>query len=293
MKLGWIGTGLMGEPMATRLLDAGHDVVVTTRRPESARRLLGAGAEWAADPGACAAGMDAVFLMLPDPQTVLAAAEDVIEGLPSGAVVVDMSTSGTATAEALASAASARGAEALDAPVSGGPAGARTGSLAIMVGGASEAFDRVRPALDAMGSPVRFGPTGAGQRAKLVNQVLIAGTMAGVAEAFTLAQSNGLATDEFLEMARGGMAGSALLDFAWPRLMADDLAPGFKVSHFIKDLSLVVDEAARADHQLPITALVRELYQEAAENLGADVGTQALAAQIQGTQRQQEELEKL
>lgn len=287
-KIGWVGVGLMGRPMVARLLAASHDVRVTTRRRESAESLLELGASWAADAAECAEDREVVFATLPDPSSVhevFCGPRGALLTLAPGSILVDMSTSGVDAAVNLASSAAAVGVRSLDAPVSGGPKGAAEGTLAIMVGGDVEAYEDVSPILQALGSPTHFGPAGSGQRAKLINQVIIAGTMAGIAEAYALAARHGFASQQYLDTIRSGMAGSALLEFAWPRLVAGDLQPGFKVSHLIKDLRLALDESVDSGLNLPTSRLVLSLYEQVQAELGADVGTQALARAIAPSQQ--------
>lgn len=278
MKVGFVGLGLMGAPMAARLLDAGHQLRVTSRRRESAAALEARGAVWAPDARSCAAGTDATILMLPDVATVEAAALGADGALAGGtAVLIDMSTSAPDLAERIAARAEVTGAGALDAPVSGGPAGAQAGTLSIMVGGPEQTYTAMEPLLAAMGTPRLLGPPGAGQRTKLVNQVLVAATASGIAEAWALTVELGLDLAAVQDVLAGGIAGSPLLGFMWPRLMSGDLAPGFKIDQMIKDLRLALAEAQATGIDLRASAGTLERYADLATRGDGELGTQALA----------------
>ncbi|GAA1006368.1 oxidoreductase [Acrocarpospora pleiomorpha] len=283
MRIGWIGTGLMGEPMVARLVAAGHQVSVHNRTRARAEPSLALGAGWAGSIAAAARDRDVVITMLPFPADVEAAylgPDGILANASPGTVAVDMSTSSPALARRLAD---FTGGSVLDAPVSGGPAGARSGALSIFVGGAADAFERVRPVFEVLGSTVvHHGPAGAGQAAKLVNQALVANLTLGICEAYAVAEAAGLDPALVHESVRVGVAGSPLLDFAWSRLSDGDLEPGFKVAHLAKDLALALDEVGDT-RRLPGTSLVRELCQAVADTLGGDRGTQALITQTQPT----------
>jgi 3-hydroxyisobutyrate dehydrogenase-like beta-hydroxyacid dehydrogenase len=266
--------------MASRLLAAGHDLVVTTRRQVSAELLIARGARWASSPSECARDREFIVMMLPSPSSV----RDVASGptglfanVTPGSVVVDMSTSGLALARELAREGAVHGAETLDAPVSGGPAGAQNGTLAIMVGGAEQTFVAAGQLFKQLGEATYVGSTGAGQLAKLANQVIIGATMAGIAEAYGLVSRTGLDPRTVLGCLQGGMAASALLDFTWPRAMSRDLAPGFKVGHLLKDLRLVLEEGTEHGEASELIDLVVKKYEDVSVRFGDDVGTQALA----------------
>jgi 3-hydroxyisobutyrate dehydrogenase len=284
MNIGWIGTGLMGRPMAQRLLNAGHDVVVHNRTRASAEPLLQRGAAWAETPADAAHAREFVITMLPFPadvEDICLGSGQIVATAQPGAILVDMSTSSPALARRIAAAGERRGVHVLDAPVSGGPPKAEAGDLSIMVGGDAEALDRIRPLLDQLGGTVvHHGPSGAGQSAKLVNQVLIAGVMAGIAEAFTLARALNLDLDHVHQSVGGGAAASFLLEFGWPRLISGDLTPGFKISHFHKDLALAIESAERQGASLPTTSVVAELYERLVDSGHGDEGTQALIRAI-------------
>lgn len=279
-RVGWIGTGVMGASMCGHLLAAGHPVTVTTRTRVKAEPLLEAGARWADSPAAVAAGSDAVFVMVGYPEEVegvVLGPEGALAALGPGGLLVDMTTSRPALAVEIARRSVDAGIAALDAPVSGGDVGARNGTLSIMVGGDAEAFRRARPLLERVGSTiVHQGPAGAGQHTKLTNQVVVAGNLVAMCEALLYATRAGLDVDTVLESIAGGAASSWALSNLAPRIVAGDFAPGFFVDHFVKDLAIALDEAARLRLALPGLALVHQLAVALqAQGHGRD-GTQSL-----------------
>jgi 3-hydroxyisobutyrate dehydrogenase len=285
VRIGWIGTGVMGSSMCGHLLAAGHAVTVTTRTRTKADALLEAGASWADSPTAVAGASDVVFVMVGYPteveEVVLGASRTgeggVLGALAPGGLLVDMTTSRPALAVELAVRASEAGVAALDAPVSGGDVGARNGTLSIMVGGDADTFARARPLLELLGSTiVHQGPAGAGQHTKLTNQVVVAGNLVAVCEALLYATRAGLDVESVLASISGGAASSWALSNLAPRIVAGDYAPGFFVDHFVKDMALVLDEAARLELALPGLALVHQLAVALqAQGHGRD-GTQSL-----------------
>lgn len=266
--------------MAGRLLDAGFAVTVFTRRCETAAGLVSRGATWADSPAAVAAASDVVFTMVGHPadvrQVVLGDA-GVVAGLAPGGVLVDHTTSSPELAVEIAAAISDRGGFCLDAPVSGGDRGAREGTLTVMVGGP----DAVRESLAACwqavaGTVVACGGPGAGQRTKLVNQIAIASGMVGMCEALLFAHRAGLDLETTLRAIAPGAAGSWSLTNLAPRILRGDLAPGFMVEHFVKDMRLVLDECRRMNLDLPGLALAESLYARLMEQGRGRLGTQAL-----------------
>ena len=278
--IGWIGTGLMGSSMCRHLIDTGYRATVTSRTRSKADSLVAAGAAWVDSPGAVAAASDVVFTMVGTPadvRDVMFGDHGVLDSARPGTIVVDMTTSEPSLAIEVATAAAERGAEALDAPVSGGDVGARGGTLSIMVGGDRSAFEATMPCFEAMGSTiVHQGGAGAGQHTKMVNQTLIAGTMIGLCEALLYAHRAGLDLETALRSVGPGAAGSWSLANLAPRALKGDFAPGFMIDHFVKDLGIVLDEARRMNLALPGVALAEQLYVAAqAHGHGRD-GTQAL-----------------
>ncbi len=288
LRVGWIGLGVMGAPMCGHLLRAGHAVTVSTRTRAKAEPLLAAGAAWADGPRAVAEASDVVFTMLGFPRDVrevVLGPGGVLEGLRAGATLVDATTSEPALAREIADAARARGAAALDAPVSGGDVGAREARLSIMVGGDPDAFERVRPLLDALGRTVVLqGGAGAGQHAKMVNQTLIASNMVGVCEALLYARRAGLDPERVLASVSSGAAGSWSLQNLAPRMLAADWAAGFYVEHFVKDLQIALQEAERMGLSLPGLALAEHLYEQLAAAGHGRSGTQALILALDAAQ---------
>lgn len=279
-RIGWVGTGVMGSSMCGHLLRAGYRVTVTTRTRSRAEGLLAQGAAWAGNPAGVAAASDVVFSMVgfpDDVRRVLLGSDGALSQARPGTVLVDMTTSEPSLAMELAGAAAERGVHVLDAPVSGGDVGARNGTLSIMVGGPAEVFEAVRPCFEAMGSTVVLqGGHGAGQHTKMVNQVLIAGTMVAMAEGLAYAYRAGLDVEQVLASVASGAAGSWSLSNLAPRVLAGDFAPGFFVDHLVKDLGIALAEAERARLALPGLALAKQLYVALqAQDRGRD-GTQSL-----------------
>jgi 3-hydroxyisobutyrate dehydrogenase len=280
LRISWIGTGVMGRSMCGHLLAHGARVAVFTRTREKAQPLLDRGAVWADSPRAAAGQGDVVFTMLgfpADVRVVYFSENGLLADVRRNAVLVDMTTTEPSLAIEIAQAAAARGAAALDAPVSGGDVGAQNATLAIMVGGDVSALDRVRPLLEAMGRTiVHEGPPGTGQHTKMCNQIVIAGTMIGVCESLLYGARAGLDLNTMLQSIRGGAAGCWTLENLAPRVLKGNFDPGFMVDHFIKDMGIALDEAARMRLALPGLALVRQLYLAVAAQGHARSGTHAL-----------------
>jgi 3-hydroxyisobutyrate dehydrogenase len=283
-RIGWIGTGVMGSPMAGHLIDAGHDVDVYNRTRARAAAVVEKGARWRDSPAELAAEADVVFLMLGYPidvrKTVLGEA-GILEALKPGALLIDMTTSEPALAVEVHDAAAAKGVQALDAPVSGGDVGARNATLVIMVGGAAEAFERAEPLLSVLGESVTLlGDAGAGQHTKMVNQIAIAAGMIALCEALLYAHRAGLELEQTIATIQGGAAGSWSLANYGPRILRGDLEPGFRIDHFVKDLGIALSEARRMKLALPGTALAEQLY-IAAQGIGlGERGTHALSVAL-------------
>ena len=279
-RLGWIGTGVMGLSMCGHLLTKGHAVTVYNRTKPKAQPLLDKGAQWGDSPRAVATQSDILFSMVGYPRDVREVyfgADGVLAGVKPGSLIVDMTTTEPSLSKEIYAAAKAKGVDAIDAPVSGGDVGARNAALSIMVGGGAEAFERVRPFLEILGKTIiHQGGTGAGQHAKMCNQIVIAGTMIGVCESLLYGYKAGLNLETMLQSIRGGAAGCWSLDNLAPRILKRNFAPGFFVDHFIKDMEIALAEAERAGLVLPGLKLVDELYRTLqAQGHGRD-GTQAL-----------------
>lgn len=277
---GFIGLGIMGRSMAGHLQRAGHPLHIYNRSRGGAEPLLAAGATWHGTAGEVAQHSDIVITMVGMPADVEAiyfGPGGLVELARPGAVLVDMTTSSPELAQRIATAAQARGVDALDAPVSGGEVGARDAKLSIMVGGNREAFDRALPVLRRMGpSVVLQGGPGSGQHTKMCNQIVIASTMLGVCEGLAYAQRSGLDPQSVLSSISGGAAGSFLLTHMASRMLKGDFSAGFFTEHFIKDMGIALHEAQRLRMDLPGLALAKRLYDGlAAQGHGRD-GTQVL-----------------
>ncbi len=283
-RIGWIGLGLMGSRMLPHLLRAGHPATIYARNPSSALVFLEAGAVQVETPTAVAAASDVVFTIVSMPadvEAVYLGPDGLLAGARPGSILVDMTTSSPELARQIAAAGEAAGLNVLDAPVSGGPSGAETASLSIMIGGRDEVVARVRPILERLGTAVvHQGPAGAGQSAKIANQIAAGGSMLGICEAFLFAEASGLDSEAVLETLGAGIAGSGLMRFIWPRIAAGDLEPGFRVEHFIKDLGLALEAGHMSTIALPGTALVKELYHAVQAAGYTGKGTQALITAI-------------
>jgi 3-hydroxyisobutyrate dehydrogenase len=280
MRIAWIGTGVMGEPMAGHLLAAGHDVVINTRTRARAEGLLEAGATWADTPAEAASGADVACSIVGYPTDVEATHLGPTGTLASDRVprlLVDFTTSRPRLAAEIHRRAAERNVQALDAPVSGGDVGAREARLSIMVGGDEAAFTASKPLLDVLGRQVVYqGGPGSGQHTKMVNQILIASMMMGVCEGLLYADRAGLDADRVIESVGSGAAGSWTINNLGPRMIRRDFEPGFFVEHFIKDLGIALDEAAAMGLCLPGLALARQLYEAVRARGMGRRGTQAL-----------------
>ncbi len=281
MEIGWIGTGIMGAPMARRLIGGGNRVRVFNRSPERARALAADGATVAADAATCAAGAELVFIMVPDTPDVEETVAKIEPVLKPGQIVINMSTVAPSAERAIAARLKAKGVEYLDAPVSGGDVGARDGTLAIMVGGDAAAFARARPLFELMGKRItHMGASGAGQMTKLANQIAVALALEAAAEAIKLAQAGGLDASRVVEAIGAGAAGSWQLSNLGPKIIAGDYRPGFFIKLIRKDLRLVAEAARESGLALPGLALMASMFNAAAA-LGHDLdGTQAVAAAL-------------
>lgn len=267
-RIGFIGLGIMGRPMALNLLKAGHRLAVYARRPEAMAALTAQGASACDSPAAVARESDVTFTMLSDTPdveaVVLGSGPDderaVIAGAAPGSIVVDMSTISPAATRAIAARLAEAGVDMLDAPVSGGDVGARDGTLSIMAGGPEAAFERVKPLFAAMGrNIVHIGAAGAGQVCKACNQIVVGQTIAGVGEALLMAEAAGVDAARVREALLGGFAGSRILELHGQRMLDGRYDPGFKLALYQKDLRLVQEAAHALGLALPGTALVAQL----------------------------------
>jgi 2-hydroxy-3-oxopropionate reductase len=262
MKLGFIGLGIMGRPMALNLRRAGHALWVYGRRAETMKPLTEAGATACASPQEVAANADVSFIIVsdtPDVEQVILGDQGVIHGARPGAAVVDMSTISPAATRVFAGKLAQRGVEMLDAPVSGGEVGAINAALSIMVGGKAKTFEKVKPLFEAMGKNiVHVGDHGAGQVAKACNQIVVSLTIEGVSEALTFARRNGVDAAKVRAALMGGSAGSKILEAHGKRILDNDFKPGFTVKLHQKDLRIVIEDAHKLGIGLPGAALVAQ-----------------------------------
>jgi 3-hydroxyisobutyrate dehydrogenase len=286
-RIGWIGTGIMGASMCGHLMTAGHPATIFTRTRTRAEPLLARGAVWTDTPRAVAAAADVIFTMVgypADVREVVLGPDGVLAGAAPGTILIDMSTSEPALAREIEAAAQARGVASLDAPVSGGDVGAREARLSIMVGGDAATFTRVRPLFERMGRTiVHQGLAGSGQHTKMVNQILIATGMIGVCEALIYTRKSGLDVPTVLESVSGGAAGSWSLTNYVPRIENGDLAPGFMIEHFVKDMGIALAECRRMGLVLPGLELAERLYAGLVAQGHGRKGIQALVLALEQT----------
>ncbi|MDH7601967.1 MAG: NAD(P)-dependent oxidoreductase [Armatimonadota bacterium] len=279
-KVGFIGLGTMGRPMAANILAAGYYLVVHSRTRAKAESLLDQGANWADSPAEVASRSEVVITMLPDSPDVWSVAtgeKGILQGASQGLVFVDMSTISPDTARRLASQCEQVGVEFLDAPVTGGEVGAVNATLSVMVGGPVETLAKVRPILECLGKQItHMGGHGAGQTAKLCNQIICALNILACCEGLSLAASTGLDLKKLLGAIQNGAAGSWMLSNLAPKMLESDWSPGFRIALQAKDLRLALESAERENVPLAGTALTHQLF-KAAQAMGfGDEGTQAL-----------------
>ncbi len=264
MKIGFVGLGIMGRPMALNILKGGFDLTVWARRAESMAPLLEAGAKGAASPAEVAAKCDIVVSMVsdaPDVEAVALGAGGVAEGAKPGLIYIDMSTIAPAAAQSIAARLAEKGVTMLDAPVSGGEVGAINAGLTIMVGGDEAAFEKAKAVLACMGKSVNLiGGSGAGQVTKACNQILTGVTVMAVAEAFNFARKSGVDAGKVREALLGGFAYSRILENHGQRMLDRNFKPGFKAWMHQKDMNIVVQEAHRLGLMLPTSAATAQLF---------------------------------
>jgi 2-hydroxy-3-oxopropionate reductase len=272
--------------MARNLIAAGLDLTVHNRSRATVDELAREGAEVAGSPAAVAGSSDVVITMLPDSpdvESVLLGPAGLLAHADPGSLVIDMSTISPDVTRSLGLEAQSRGVRFLDAPVSGGEAGARAGTLSIMVGGSPEDVDDARPVLSALGSTIaRVGPVGAGQTVKAANQVLVAGTIALVSEAIMLLRASGIDTTEAFRVLDGGLAGSAVLRTKAEAMNRGDYTPGFRVDLHRKDLRIALDSARRLGVVTPVSAVVDQLLLAVSAAGKGDLDHGALLTVIEG-----------
>jgi 3-hydroxyisobutyrate dehydrogenase len=279
-KIGWIGTGLMGNPMAKHLVQAGYNLNVYNRTKQKAEELIRMGATWYDTPADIAAYSEVIITMVGFPKDV----EDCYFGdqglfkqINKGTILIDMTTTKPSLAVKIFEAAKRIGVEFIDAPVSGGQVGAINASLSIMIGGRKEVVDSVMPLFQVVGKNMVYqGKAGAGQHTKMCNQIMIAGTMIGVCEGLIYGVKAGLDLNTMLESISKGAAACWTIDVLAPKIVKGDFSPGFFVDHFVKDLTIALEEAEAMKLSLPGLALVKQLYLSIQAMGKGSSGTQVL-----------------
>ena len=270
MKVGFVGLGIMGKPMAKNLLKAGHELFIFDIAKDNVANVQEAGGKPVVSSAEAAAQAELVITMLPNSphvKTAVLGEKGVLEGAKPGTILIDMSSIAPLASQEIEKACAAKGIKMLDAPVSGGEPKAIDGSLAIMVGGDKAVFEKVKPILLQMGSSaVHCGNIGAGNSTKLANQIIVALNIAAVSEAFTLMRKANVDPALVFEAIKGGLAGSTVMNAKVPMMMDSNFKPGFKIDLHIKDLANALDTAHDVGSPLPLTALVREMM----ETLHAD-----------------------
>lgn len=265
MKIGFIGLGIMGKPMAKNLLKAGYELKVFDIVTPAVDEVVAAGAARGTNNADVAKDSDVVITMLPNSphvKTAILGENGVLEGIKSGAIIVDMSSINPLASQEVCAEVEKRGCFMIDAPVSGGEPKAIDGTLAIMVGGKQEIFDKVKAILEVMGASVTLcGDIGAGNTTKLANQVVVAANIAAVGEALVLGKKAGVKPEAIYQAIRGGLAGSTVMDAKAPMMMDGNFKPGFRINLHIKDLTNALDTGHDVGAPLPLTSAVMEMMQ--------------------------------
>jgi 3-hydroxyisobutyrate dehydrogenase len=284
-KVGFIGLGIMGTPMARNLIKAGFEVIVYNRTASKAEKMVSEGAKKAGSPKDVASQCPAVITIVsdtPDVESVILGENGIIEGIRPDSVVIDMSTISPQATQKIAAHLKEKGAHLLDAPVSGGEGGAIAGTLSIMAGGDPEVFERCQPILKAMGKNIiHVGGNGMGQTVKLMNQILVAGNLNAVVEALVFARKSGVNLEKATSAVSGGAAGSWQLSNLAPRIYNRDFEPGFMIDLMLKDLKLVMEAAAAVKTPLPVTSLVHQMFLSLQSAGEGKSGTQALVKALE------------
>lgn len=280
MNIGFIGIGIMGKSMVRNLMKAGHEVAVYNRTKAKAEDVVAEGALWCDSVAECAAGRDIVITIVgypKDVEEVYFGENGILKNCAKGTAVIDMTTTSPKLAVRIYEEAKALGLHALDAPVTGGDAGAKAGTLTILAGGDKEVFDSCLPVLEAMGKTIRYeGKAGNGQHTKMCNQIAIAGALSGACEAIAYAKAVGLDTRLMLDSISTGAAGSFQMTNVAAKTLDDNYEPGFFLKHFIKDMSLASEEALAAGTRLDVLDQVLGACRKLEAQGMGDLGTQAL-----------------
>ncbi|WP_276322103.1 2-hydroxy-3-oxopropionate reductase [Paenibacillus thalictri] len=269
MKIGFIGLGIMGKPMAKNLLKAGFSLIVSNRSQAAVDELSALGAETASSPRQVAEAADVIITMLPDsPQVeeVVLGANGVAEGISAGKIVVDMSSINPVSSQKIASGLEAKGTHLLDAPVSGGEIGAIEAKLAIMVGGPASAFEQVKPILEAMGTSItRVGEVGSGNTVKVINQMIVAMNIAALSEGMALGRKAGIEPELVFEAIRGGLAGSRVMELKTANIAKEEFKPGFRIELHAKDLRNAVAAGQEVGANIPFTTQLLDIFEKLEE----------------------------
>ena len=294
--VGFIGLGIMGAPMAANLVTAGYDVIGYNRSRAKVEAFIAQGGRAAASIAEASKDADVIVTMLPDSsdvETVVLGADGVLESARKGALLIDTSTISPETSRAVAEAARRYALRAVDAPVSGGEAGARAGSLSIMVGGEAPDIEAARPVLEAMGSTIaHVGPAGAGQIVKAANQLIVAGTIELLCEAFVFLDAHGVDREPALQVLSGGLAGSTVLERKAPGMLARNFDPGFRLDLHHKDLGIALDAARAAGVATPLGTHVAALVASLRAQGGGALDHSALLLQVERLSGRRNELDR-
>ncbi len=284
-RIGLIGLGIMGKPMAHNLLKAGYELTVYDRSPATIAELVAAGARGAHSAREVAQASDIVIIMVPDSpdvEAVVLGNNGVLDGAHDGLLIIDMSTIAPAVARRVADAARQRNCQMLDAPVSGGDKGAITATLSIMVGGDAAAFARARPVFESLGKTITYcGASGAGQTVKACNQIVVALVIEAVSEALVLGSKAGVQPEIILQVLGGGLAQTRVMDLRGPTMIQHRFEPGFKVKLHRKDLGIIMQTAREHGVALPVTALVEQLFTTLMERGRGDLDHSALLTVVE------------
>lgn len=279
-KIGWIGVGIMGKSMVRNLMKAGFELHIYARTKAKVEDVIYEGAIFHETIRDCVEGCEAVITMVGFPrdvEEVYFAENNILSSAGAGAYLIDMTTTSPALAKRLSEAGTAKGYHMIDAPVTGGDRGARSGTLSIMVGGEQKEYEACLPLFQAMGENIRYhGKAGCGQHAKLANQIIIAGTLSGICEALAYAKAQGLDLQTVFDSVSTGSAASRQLSSLAPKMMDGDYAPGFFLKHFVKDIKLALEEADAVGLDLAVLRQTLSNSKELEDAGYGDLGTQAL-----------------
>jgi 2-hydroxy-3-oxopropionate reductase len=284
-RIGFVGLGIMGKPMARNLMKAGYHLVVHNRSQSAVDELVSEGAIPAASPRQVAEQATMVITMLPDSpdvRDVVLGEQGLIEAMGDGSLLIDMSTISPVVTLEVNQALAAKGAHALDAPVSGGDKGAIAGTLSIMVGGNAGDFERAKPIFDVLGKTiVHVGAAGAGQTVKACNQIVVALTYEAVSEALVLGSKAGVDPHKIVQVLSGGLAGNKVLELRGESMLAHNFQPGFRINLHRKDLGIALDTGKSYDVALPVTALVSQMFASMVAHGGGDLDHSALLTHLE------------